>query len=220
MYINVTKHIALKGDKETGLIEFNEKELIPDAMLRRKLTRSSKIFIYMQKLIETYKTPIILGSNLGEINVTCKILNAIINNKRIMPLDFQNSVHNTPQTYSTILHNNKSEVCTVSCGSNTSFAALKCGYIKLLANDDLESIIVVSINTYDDDLDNLFYNVPNKHLESAVIMLLSADTEPIGKCIDVNNYISDSNMDIEDSTRIMYSLSVDNNNEGFCIKYV
>jgi len=220
-FINVIKHIAIKGDGPNGLITFDEKELIPDAMFRRKLTRSAKILIYIQKAIEAFdNVPIVLGSNLGEIQTTCKMLKSIINNKRIMPIDFQNSVHNTPQTYSTIMFGNKSEMSTVSCGLETSYQALKCGYTKLLADESIDRLLVIAIETFDEKMTDFFDMDTDDTCECCAAMLLVKSDIQADVSVNISCSKQLSTERIVNPVSFIYNLSVNNDCKEFCVRYV
>ena len=138
--------------------ELNIKELVPKMMMRRRLTRASKIAIYLNSLCEFENGRIVFGSAYGELDATSSILNNINSKEKISPTNFQNSVYNTAVSYLSMINKNKNEIMTISNGDNTSLNILKSGAIKALDGD---TILLMGIETL---------NIPN--------------IEQINKCID------------------------------------
>ncbi len=126
--------------------ELEEKRLVPKMMLRRRLTRGAKIAIYLASKVGYKNERIIFGSAYGEVKATVDIVESIYNKTLLSPTAFQNSVHNTPASYLSILSENQAEVTTVSDLFNTSLSVLKTGAIKALRGDKLLLLNVDAFN--------------------------------------------------------------------------
>jgi len=126
--------------------ELNEKILVKKMMLRRRLTRGAKIAIYLASKVNYKSERIIFGSAYGEVKATVDIVESIYNKTLLSPTAFQNSVHNTPASYLSILSENSGEVTTVSDLYNTSWSVLKTGAIKALKGDRLLLLNVDAFN--------------------------------------------------------------------------
>jgi hypothetical protein len=130
----------------TSVENLRTKELVPNMMLRRRLTRASKLAIELQNMVNFKDGRVICGSAYGELGVTANILDAIRNNESISPTDFQNSVYNTAVSYLSILSKNKNEILTISSGDKTAQNVLKLGAIKSLDGDELLLLCFETIN--------------------------------------------------------------------------
>ena len=117
--------------------DLNTKALVPKMVLRRRLTRASKLAVELIDKTGFENGRIMYGSAYGELPATANILQAILEKSGISPTDFQNSVYNTPVSYASILSGNKSEILTVSSGDNTSNRLLKISAIKALDGDEI-----------------------------------------------------------------------------------
>lgn len=114
------------------------KELVPNMMVRRRLTKAAKICVELLANVEHFEGGrIICGSSYGELPTTANILNAIKEDAPISPTDFQNSVYNTAVSYLSILYNNQNEIATISSGDKTSLNVLKAGALKAMDGDTL-----------------------------------------------------------------------------------
>jgi hypothetical protein len=152
-----------------------EKTLVPKMMLRRRLTRSSKIAIYLASKVGYTNERIVFGSAYGEAKATIDIIDAIYNKTLLSPTAFQNSVHNTPVSYLSILSENTSEVTTVSDLFNTSLSVLKTGAIKALKKDKL---LIMSVDAFNIDKISELNKCNISDLESGVAMLVEMTEEP------------------------------------------
>lgn len=132
-------------DKEE-VQDLKTKELVPKMMLRRRLTRASKLLIELVNKVNFKNGRIIYGSSFGELLASANILDAILNSSGISPTDFQNSVYNTPASYASILAGNTSEILTISSGDKTSLKVLKAGAIKALDEDELLLVVCETMN--------------------------------------------------------------------------
>jgi hypothetical protein len=128
------------------IVDLKTKELVPKMVTRRRLTRSSKIAIYLASQVSFTTGRIIYGSSFGEIPATANILKNIQNKEGISPTQFQNSVYNTAASYLSMLYNNQSEIMTISSGDNTSKNILKTAAIKALDGDTL---LLIATETLD-----------------------------------------------------------------------
>lgn len=122
---------------QTKIEDLNEKELVKNMLIRRRLTTNSKILIFLADKLGLKSERIIYGSNYGELRESISILNNIFLKLQPSPTDFQNSVYNTPSAYLSILSGNTSEILSVSNGDKTGENVLKIGAIKALDGDSL-----------------------------------------------------------------------------------
>ena len=126
--------------------ELNEKELVKTMMVRRRLSRSSKILINLAHQCEFTTGTMVYGSEFGELIDTASILNSIKNNEAVSPSAFQNSVYNTAASYHSIVYGNSSEILTLSCGEQTSYNVMQQGALSLLKH---ESVFVCCVEAMD-----------------------------------------------------------------------
>ncbi|HEX5711143.1 MAG TPA: beta-ketoacyl synthase chain length factor [Sulfuricurvum sp.] len=124
----------------------NEKIIVPDMMVRRRLTRNARIALYLTDQIGDFTSPIIIGNAYGEVAETFDILRCIAANETVSPTAFQNSVHNTPASYLSIVGENKGYITTVSDLYETSASVLKVGAVKSLEFETLLLIVSDSID--------------------------------------------------------------------------
>ncbi len=117
--------------------ELNTKELVPQMVFRRRLTRAAKLLIKALVKIDAKNSRVVYGSSFGELPSSASILKAILDEQTPSPTDFQNSVYNTAISYASILFNNQNEILTISSGDETSLKVLKAGAIKALDGDEL-----------------------------------------------------------------------------------
>lgn len=151
---------------KTSIEELQTKELVPNMMFRRRLTRSSKLIIELMHKVNFSEGRILYGTSFGELKSTANILNAILNKDMISPTDFQNSVYNTAVSYASILKKNKNEIMTISSGDETSLKVLKAGAIKALDGDEILLICSECLNIPNiEDINKCDY-----YLESAVAL--------------------------------------------------
>lgn len=133
--------------EDTQKIEnLNEKNIVTDMMLRRRLTRNARITLYLTDQIGSWDVPIIIGNAYGEVNETFDILRAIAAGETVSPTAFQNSVHNTPASYLSIVGKNKGYITTVSDLYETARSVLRVGAVKSLTYDTLLLIVSDSID--------------------------------------------------------------------------
>ncbi len=161
--------------------DLNTKELVPKMVTRRRLTRASKIAVYLTSKIEYNNERIVFGSSFGELPSTENILNSINNQEQISPTQFQNSVYNIPVAYLSILSNNTSEIMTISGDDKTSMDILKAGAIKALDGDEIILMVIEALNikAIEDVNDCVDY------LESGVILKVKVSNK--NKTMDIKN---------------------------------
>ena len=124
----------------------NEKELITKMMIRRRLSRSSKILVYLADACAFTQGTMVYGSAYGEILDTASILESIRDEESVSPSAFQNSVYNTAASYHSIIHQNSAEILTLSCGGETSYRVMQQGALTLLKEDEVFVACVEAVN--------------------------------------------------------------------------
>jgi hypothetical protein len=117
--------------------ELRDKELIPNMMMRRRLTRNAKMLICLADELGARDGRIVYGSNYGELKESLGILESIFAHASPSPTDFQNSVYNTPSAYVSILSSNRSEILCVSDGDESGDAALRTAAVKAMDGDEI-----------------------------------------------------------------------------------
>ena len=124
----------------------NEKVIVSDMMLRRRLTRNARIALYLADQLGDMSSSIVIGNAYGEVAETFDILKSIANHETVSPTAFQNSVHNTPASYLSIVGQNKGYITTVSDLHETSGAVLKVGALKSLTFESMVLIVTDAID--------------------------------------------------------------------------
>ena len=143
--LEILSSAYLLGEKSIELPRI--KELVPQMMVRRRLTKAAKIAVELLNSVEQFDNGrIICGSAFGELETTANILNAICDEQPISPTDFQNSVYNTAVSYLSILYHNHNEILTISSGDKTSLNVLKAGALKALDGDVLLLLCFETLN--------------------------------------------------------------------------
>ena len=143
--LEILSSAYLLGEKSLELPRI--KELVPQMMVRRRLTKAAKIAVELLNSVEQFDNGrIICGSAFGELETTANILNAICDEQPISPTDFQNSVYNTAVSYLSILYHNHNEILTISSGDKTSLNVLKAGALKALDGDVLLLLCFETLN--------------------------------------------------------------------------
>jgi len=165
--------------------ELQEKTLVKKMMLRRRLTRGAKIAIYLASKVGYKKEKIIFGSAYGEVNATVDIVESIYNKTLLSPTAFQNSVHNTPASYLSILSENSNEVTTVSDLFNTSLSVLKTGAIKALKGD---RVLLLNVDAFNFKGVEEMNNCSISKLESGVALLVEMTKEEANIFIENQKY--------------------------------
>ena len=112
----------------------DEKRLVPNMMTRRRLTRNSKVMLYLADKCNFKDTKIVYGSCYSELQETASIAEAVLTNAPLSPTSFQNSVYNTAPSYFSLIHKDKDEIITVSSGMKTSLDTLKTAALQALVS--------------------------------------------------------------------------------------
>jgi hypothetical protein len=169
--ISIKKAICLYNDDSEYILK--DKQIISNSIFRRKLSRLAKLTICAyNELGVDEDIPIVYGSAYGELKSTYNILKSISDNRKVLPMDFQNSVHNTAMSYFSIFYKNKNSIDTVSAGYNTSYMTLWTAYIKLMADKTFNKILVFCADTYFEQASEIFDGFEKKDAESVAVILL------------------------------------------------
>lgn len=131
------------AQKSTAL---NEKTIVADMLLRRRLTRNARVALYLADQIGGTESAIVIGNGYGEVAETYDILKAIYAKNSLSPTAFQNSVHNTPASYLSIVAGNRGYITTVSDLYDTAMSVLKVGALKSLQYPRLALMVTDSIH--------------------------------------------------------------------------
>lgn len=116
--------------------DLEEKRLAPNMMMRRRLTRNSRLMLYLADKCGFTGGKIVYGSCFSEIEETAKIANAILEESMLSPTSFQNSVYNTAPSYFSLINKDTDEIITVSSGNKTSLDALKTAALQALVSGE------------------------------------------------------------------------------------
>lgn len=116
--------------------DLDEKRLAPNMMMRRRLTRNSRLMLYLADKCNFKGGKIVYGSCFSEIEETAKIANAILEGSMLSPTSFQNSVYNTAPSYFSLINKDTDEIITVSSGMKTSLDALKTAALQALVSGE------------------------------------------------------------------------------------
>lgn len=114
--------------------DLDEKRIVPHMMTRRRLTRNSKVMLYLADKCEFKDGNIVYGSCYSELGETAKISEAVLNNDILSPTAFQNSVYNTAPSYFSLINKDKAEIITISSGAKTSLDTLKTAALQALVS--------------------------------------------------------------------------------------
>lgn len=142
--IEITKHALVHAPIK--IEDLNEKELVKKMLLRRRLSRASKILINLANSCDFKTGTMIYGSAYGELIDTVSILESIKNEDTVSPTAFQNSVYNTAASYHSIVDGNTGEILTLSCGDSTSYKVMQQGALALLKEDEVFVSAIEAMN--------------------------------------------------------------------------
>ena len=134
MKMNFTVRSMAQVSAATKCEDLDEKRIVPKMMLRRRLTRSARLMVYLADACGFSDGPVVYGSAYGEMQATADIVGAIAADEPISPTAFQNSVYNTAPSYFSLLHGNRAEILTVSSGDATSANVLQTGALQALTH--------------------------------------------------------------------------------------
>lgn len=156
--------------------DLDEKRIVPQMMLRRRLTRNAKIMLYIADKCGFKSGKIVYASAFGELQSTVGITDAILNDMQISPTLFQNSVYNSAPSYFSLLNEDKDEIITISSGMKSSLDALKTAALQALVSD--EKILCVATECL--DIQNIEeINSCTEYFESGagVVIEIAEDTQ-------------------------------------------
>jgi hypothetical protein len=170
--LEILSSAYLLGEKSLELPRI--KELVPQMMVRRRLTKAAKICVELLNSVKHFEGGRILcGSAFGELETTANILNSIHDEQPLSPTDFQNSVYNTAVSYLSILYHNHNEILTISSGDKTALNVLKAGALKALDGDVL---LLLCFETLDiPNIEQVNYCID--YLESGVALVVRVTEE-------------------------------------------
>lgn len=123
--------------------DLDEKRLCPKMMVRRRLTRNSKVMLYLSDKCGFEGGKIVYGSCFSELEETAKIANAVLDKELLSPTSFQNSVYNTAPSYFSLINKDKDEIITVSSGMKTSKDTIKTAALQALISG--EKVLCIAI---------------------------------------------------------------------------
>ncbi len=127
----------------TQIEELDTKRLVPKMMLRRRLTRNSKVMLYLSDKCGFTNGKIVYGSCYSELEETAKIADEALMQGALSPTSFQNSVYNTAPSYFSLINGDKDEIITISSGMKTSLDALKTSALQALVSK--ERVLCVAV---------------------------------------------------------------------------
>lgn len=155
--------------------DLQEKRIVPQMMVRRRLTRNAKIMLYLSDQCGFTGGKIVYASSFGELQSTVDITDSILNKTQLSPTSFQNSVYNSAPSYFSLLNGDNDEIITVSSGKKSSLDALKTAALQALVSR--ERVLCVATECL--DIKNIEeVNTCTSFLESgvAVVLEVSEDT--------------------------------------------
>jgi len=136
--INIISSSKISAPLKIGDLE--EKRIVPNMMIRRRLTRNAKIMLYLSDKCgfsaNNGMGKVVYGSCYSEIQTTVVISNSILHNTPISPTSFQNSVYNSAPSYFSLINKDKDEIITISSGMNSSRDALKTAVLQALVSGE------------------------------------------------------------------------------------
>lgn len=116
--------------------DLEDKRIVPKMLLRRRLTRSAKVMLYLSDKCGFNGGKVVYSSCYSEIQETVTISNSILASEPISPTSFQNSVYNSAPSYFSLVHKDKDEIITISSGMNSSRDALKTAALQALVSGE------------------------------------------------------------------------------------
>jgi len=149
--------------------DLDEKRLAPNMMMRRRLTRNSRLMLFLADKCGFKDGKIVYGSCFSEIEETAKIANAILEESMLSPTSFQNSVYNTAPSYFSLINKDTDEIITVSSGMKTSLDALKTAALQAMVSGEKVLCVCsecININNIEE------INICTAYLEAGVAVVL------------------------------------------------
>jgi len=165
--LNIISSAKIYAPKK--LENLDEKRLAPNMMMRRRLTRNSKVMLYLADKCGFENGKIVYGSCFSELEETAKIANAVLEEGMLSPTSFQNSVYNTAPSYFSLIHKDTDEIITISSGMKTSLDTLKTAALQALVSG--EKVLCVCVECI--NIKNIEeINRCTKFLEAGVAVVL------------------------------------------------
>jgi len=159
------------------LENLDEKRLAPSMMMRRRLTRNSKVMLFLSDKCGFTGGKIVYGSCFSELEETSKIANAVLEEGMLSPTSFQNSVYNTAPSYFSLINKDTDEIITISSGMKTSLDTLKTAALQALISG--EKVLCVAIECI--NIKNIEeINRCTKFLEAGVALVLEIAKDESG----------------------------------------
>lgn len=159
------------------LENLDEKRLAPSMMIRRRLTRNSKVMLFLADKCGFKDGKIVYGSCFSELEETAKIANAVLEQGMLSPTSFQNSVYNTAPSYFSLIYKDTDEIITISSGMKTSLDTIKTAALQALVSG--EKILCVCIECI--NIKNIQeINRCTKYLEAGVAVVLEITKDEEG----------------------------------------
>jgi hypothetical protein len=154
---------------EGKIEDLDEKRLVPHMMTRRRLTRNSKVMLYLSDKCDFKEGKIVYGSCYSELEETAKISAAVLGDDILSPTAFQNSVYNTAPSYFSLINKDKDEIITISSGMKTSLDTLKTAALQaLVSKQRVLCVAVECINVKNIEL----INKCTKYLEAGAAVVV------------------------------------------------
>lgn len=159
------------------LENLDEKRLAPSMMIRRRLTRNSKVMLFLADKCDFKDGKIVYGSCFSELEETAKTANAVLEQGMLSPTSFQNSVYNTAPSYFSLIYKDTDEIITISSGMKTSLDTIKTAALQALVSG--EKILCVCIECI--NIKNIQeINRCTKYLEAGVAVVLEITKDEEG----------------------------------------
>ncbi len=157
--------------------DLEEKRLVPNMMMRRRLTRNAKVLLYLSDKCGFNSGKVVYGTCFSELEETAKIANAVLDGGLLSPTSFQNSVYNTAPSYFSLINKDKDEMITISAGMKTSREAIKTAALQsLVSGQRVLCVCVECINIKNIQEINRCAN----YLEAGAAFVLEADENTSG----------------------------------------
>lgn len=166
------------------LEDLEEKRIVPNMMVRRRLTRNAKVMLYLADKCAANNGKVVYGSCYSELEETANIANSVLMKELPSPISFQNSVYNTAPSYFSLIHKDQDEIITVSSGMKTSLDTLKTAALQALVSG--EKIFCVAIECINiKNIDEI--NRCTEYLEAgaAIVLEIAQNTEDAKELEDI-----------------------------------
>ena len=160
---------AFKVYADIKIEDLEEKRIVEKMIIRRRLTRNTKIMLYLADKCRFTNGKIVYASAFGELQSTVGITDSILNDTSLSPTLFQNSVYNSAPSYFSMLNGDKDEIITISSGMKSSLDAIKTASLQALISG--ERVLCVATECLDIARINEV-NSCTKYLEAGACVVL------------------------------------------------